>query len=217
MSYNTRYQIGDHLHVSGFGSATFSVEVTIIGIADQTLASQYFDDPLLLLFNNDPNENYLSLIEDSTLYWYVCKLDEDYTSVYANADGILILTDALIIHDNTYKIEDTANINLSITYSTYTSGYTSKEALIEDISNFLSEKKVDYTLTENYSDEELLNQTIQAYSVIVNKLGELEDCVDIIEDLKSINSSEISTTYNNLISLLQNQIDILLQKIESLS
>lgn len=220
--YDTNYQIGDKLHVSGFSNVDFSVNVTITGIADRTLASMY-QDLLLLLFNNDSNdEYYLRFTEQMDAdsgyakYFYICQLIDGEESAYANEDGIIILCDEIIIDEYTYKLEDELNINLAITFSSYLSGYTSKEALLADIEAFLSDKNLEYTVTESLSDTELADRNLQDAMSLLAKIEELEDCEAIIEDLKSINSSEIQTTYLNMISLLQNQIDILIQKIDSL-
>lgn len=220
--YDTTYKINDHVHLSGFASVDFSVNCTILGICGWDLASTVYNDLLLLFFNNDPNSDYYLQIQDSSStnyaeYFYIAKIDDGETSAYANDDGLLIIADVFLIKDYCYKLEDELNINIAITYSTYLSGYTSKEALLEDINTFLSEKNLDYTITESYSDEELADRNLQDAMTIVNKLSEIEECTDIIDQLKTVNADEITTTYTNMISLLQNQIDVLLQKIESLS
>lgn len=217
-TYPVQYSIGDKVHFSGFSTVEFSVECEIVAICNATLAEQYIDI-FLLLFNSDSNNDYyLNLMENNTpSYYYICKLLDGQTSNYADENGILVICDQIIHTDTTYLLEDELNINIAITYSTYLSGYTSKEALLEDINTFLSEKNLDYTITESYSDEELADRNLQDAMTIVNKLSEIEECTDIIDQLKTVNADEITTTYTNMISLLQNQIDVLLQKIESLS
>jgi len=212
MNYNTKYDIGQRMNFSCFSNSSFTVKAQIIGIANYNLATTYADI-FTGLFNNDIQDFRYVAAVNNTSYYYICKLLEGETNDYADENGIIVLCDAVILDDGTYVVDETFSLNYNISYNAYVSGYTSRDQLMTDIENFLESKSVTInSAKEELSQEEQDSINLTNLMVVANKLTELEDCMSIVDDLKSINSASIISTYQSMITLLQTQIDKLIAK-----
>lgn len=153
-----RFSVGDKIHANCFSDFSFSIDVEIIGISTYEHVQQH-EDTFRKIFNSENAELIYDSIKQKTQLYYICKALSE-TSEYEIGD-MVILCDDLIKVSGTYYLADTLNLELKLEYNVVSSGYTSKEELIDDLKAFLTSRNIVHDIKisktqQEKNDEELL-------------------------------------------------------------
>jgi hypothetical protein len=195
MSVTTRYAIGDKLHCYLHSDYDFEMEVEIQGIASFEVADKQ-ENIFRKLFNS--NTSYEEVLA-TTSYFYICKV-LTATVNYAVGDTA-VLCDPLIKTES-YFIANSFRLIIDIEYDTHNTTYRNELEVVAGLEDFMTSKGLTSNVSFGKTDAELQEDELNTLRAFLNEVKGLQSLKPTIDELKSLNSTDIYNRLNAQILIL---------------